>query len=301
MLDEVVAAPLFLKCENFQRTGSFKFRGAFNALSRLDATAKARGVLTYSSGNHAQALSLAGRLQGIAVTVVMPDDAPAVKVRATKSYGAEIITYSRAQTTREELAAELAKERGLPTIPPYDHPDIVAGQGTVGLELATEISSLSHLIVCCGGGGLLSGCAIAAKSLNPNIHVVGVEPEAADDAYRSFYSGQLISVRDPDTIADGARTPSLGNVTFPLVRSFVDEMALVTESEIVAAMRFLWERMKIVVEPTGALAVAAVIAGRVDVKGRRTGVVISGGNVDLAYALTLFTSEQYAVAPESSE
>ncbi len=287
-LDRRIRANAFLKCENFQRTGSFKFRGAFNTMSQLSAESRASGILTYSSGNHAQAASLAGQILGVPVTVIMPEDAPAVKLEATRGYGAQIVTYSRAETTREELAQRLSFERSLPVIPPYDHPHIVAGQGTVGLELVEDVEDLDLLLVCCGGGGLLSGCAVAAKHIRPGIRVIGVEPAAADDATRSFYSGRLVTVRDPDTIADGARTPSLGTITFPLVLQFVDEMVTVTDGELIEAMRFLWERMKIVVEPTGALAAAAVMAGRVAVEGKRVGIVVSGGNIDLQRAAQLF-------------
>jgi threonine dehydratase len=289
-LDARVSGSAFLKCENFQRAGAFKFRGAFNALSLLNEDQRRTGVLTYSSGNHAQATALAGRLLGVPVTVIMPDDAPTVKLQATKGYGATIVTYSRAETTREELAAVMSTERRLPVIPPYDHPHVVAGQGTAGLELLEDVENLDVLLVCCGGGGLLSGCAIAARQLRPAIRIIGVEPATADDATRSFYSGRLETVKDPDTIADGARTPSLGKITFPLVQHYVNDMVTVTDAELIDAMRFLWARMKLVVEPTGALAVAAALTGAVDLRGARTGILISGGNVDLTYALKLFST-----------
>lgn len=291
-MDALTQARILLKCENFQRTGSFKFRGAYNTLSKMSLDRRAKGVLTYSSGNHAQALALSGKLLDVPVTVVMPSDAPRVKVEATRGYGAEVIEYSRDETTREELAASVAKERSLPIIPPYDHPDIVAGQGTVGLELISSFPRLDVLLVCCGGGGLLSGCAIAVKSTNPETRVIGVEPEAADDATRSFQSGQLVTIRDPETIADGARTPSLGAVTFPLILRYVDKMVTVSEDEIISAMRFLWERLKIVVEPTGALAVAAILSSKIDVAGKQVGAVISGGNVDLKRALYLLAGPE---------
>ncbi len=278
----------FLKCENFQRTGSFKFRGAYNALSLLPSDRRLKGVLGFSSGNHAQALSLAGRLLGVPVTIIMPDDAPEVKRAATEGYGATIMSYSRASITREELAERMSADLGLPVVPPYDHPDVVAGQGTVGLEILDQAPDIDTLVVCCGGGGLLSGCATAIKAVSPDIRVVGVEPEHADDATRSFRSGSLVTIRDPDTIADGARTPSLGRITFPIVLTLVDDMVTVSEKEIVETMRFLWERLKIVVEPTGALAAAAVLFGKIE--GGRTGVVITGGNVDLSRALRLFSS-----------
>ncbi|MGB7439924.1 MAG: threo-3-hydroxy-L-aspartate ammonia-lyase [Coleofasciculaceae cyanobacterium] len=272
---------VFFKCENFQRTGSFKFRGAYNALAQLDETQKQRGVLSFSSGNHAQAIALAGLELGIPITVVMPQDAPAVKLTATRGYGAQVILYNRNETTREELAQRLARENSLTIIPPYDHPQIVAGQGTTALELIQEVGQLDVLLVCCGGGGLLSGCAIATKTLLPNCRVIGVEPEQADDAKRSFYSKTLHTVHNPDTIADGARTPSLGKVTFPLVLHYVDEMVTVSEAAIRRTMFFLWERLKIVVEPTGALAASALLEDVVTAPNQRVGVIVSGGNVDL--------------------
>jgi threonine dehydratase len=274
-------AEVVFKCENLQRMGAFKFRGAYNALAQLSDAEKRRGVLTYSSGNHAQAIALAGTLLGIRTTIVMPDDAPAVKLAATRGYGGAVITYDKRETTREKLGAVLARERGLIVIPPYDHPHVVAGQGTAGKELIEDAGRLDWLFVCCGGGGLLSGCAIAAAQLSPGCKVVGVEPEAGDDATRSFRTKTLQTVHNPDTIADGARTPSLGKVTFPLVLAHVHDMMTVSDRELLDAMLYLWERMKIVVEPTGALAAAGLFKGTHDVRGMRVGVVISGGNVDL--------------------
>lgn len=288
-VNDRVGAEVFFKCENFQRAGAFKFRGACNAMLQLSDDEKRRGVLTYSSGNHAQALALAGRLFGVPTTIIMPDDAPAVKVAATKGYGAEVILYDRSETSREALGRELSEERGLSVIPPYDDVRIVAGQGTCALELIQEVGPLALLLVCCGGGGLLSGCAVAAKHLSPGIMVVGVEPAQADDACRSFETKTLQTVHNPDTIADGARTPSLGAVTFPLVLEHVDAMVRVSEREIAEAMFFLWERMKLVVEPTGALAAAALMTAKVPISGR-VGVVLSGGNVDLRGAAHLFAS-----------
>lgn len=288
-VDERVGARVFFKCENFQRAGAFKFRGACNAMLQLSDDEKQRGVLTYSSGNHAQAIALAGKLFGIPATIIMPDDAPEVKVAATRGYGAHVILYDRNETTREALGKQLAEEQGLSMIPPYDDERIVAGQGTTALELIRETGPLDTLLVCCGGGGLLSGCAVAAKHLCPGIKVVGVEPAQADDACRSFETKTLQTVHTPDTIADGARTPSLGAITFPLVLEHVDVMVRVSEREIVESMFFLWERMKLVVEPTGALAAAAVLTGKVPIKGR-VGVVISGGNVDLKDATRLFAT-----------
>jgi threonine dehydratase len=276
-------AQVFFKCENFQRTGSFKFRGAYNALSRLSSEQKQRGVLTFSSGNHAQAIALSGQLLGIPTTIVMPDDAPVVKQTATRSYGADIIFYSRQHTQREELAQRIATERGLTLIPPYDHPHIIAGQGTTAKELIETVGELDILLICCGGGGLLSGCAIAAKALSPHCRVIGVEPALADDATRSFYTKTLQTVHNPNTIADGARTPYLGQLTFPIILQFVDEMVTVSETAILKTLFFLWERLKIVVEPTGTLAAAALLEGVVQVPpAARVGVIISGGNVDLA-------------------
>jgi threo-3-hydroxy-L-aspartate ammonia-lyase len=273
---------VFFKCENFQRTGAFKFRGAYNALAQLSPAQKDKGVLTFSSGNHGQAIALAGKLLDIPTTIVMPDDAPVVKQTATKSYGAEIILYNRQETNREELAQNLASDRGLTLIPPYDHPHVIAGQGTTALELVQEVGELDLLLVCCGGGGLISGCAIAAKALLPNLLVIGVEPTLADDATRSFYTKTLQTVKNPQTIADGARTPSLGQMTFPLVLQYVDEMVTVSEEAIIHTMFFLWERLKIVVEPTGVLAAAALLEGIVTAQEKRIGVIISGGNVDLS-------------------
>ncbi len=274
-------AQVFFKCENFQRTGSFKFRGAYNALSQLSKAQKQQGVITYSSGNHAQAIAHAGELLGIPTTIVMPEDAPEVKQTATRDYGAEIIFYYRDETSREELAKKLAEERHLTIIPPYDHPHIIAGQGTVAKELIEQVGSLDVLLVCCGGGGLLSGCSIATKTLLPNCRIIGVEPEQADDATRSFYNKTLHTIHNPETIADGARTPSLGQLTFPLVLHYVDEMVTVSEESISRTMKFLWERLKIVVEPTGTLAAASLLEGVVATPGKRVGVIISGGNVDL--------------------
>lgn len=280
-VNQLTNAQVFFKCENFQRTGSFKFRGAYNALSQLSPQQKQQGVITYSSGNHAQAIALAGQLLNIPTTIVMPDNAPTVKLSATRGYGAEVILYQPSETVREKLAQQLAQERNLTIIPPYDHQDIIAGQGTVATQLIEEVGQLDLLLVCCGGGGLLSGCAIATKTLCNNCRVIGVEPEQADDATRSFYTRTLHTVHNPDTIADGARTPSLGELTFPLVLHYVDEMVTVSEAAIRRTMKFLWERLKIVVEPTGTLAGAALLENIVSAQQKRVGVIISGGNVDL--------------------
>lgn len=293
-LDERLSARLFLKCENLQRTGAFKFRGAYNAVARLSPAERARGILTYSSGNHAQAIALASRLLGARATIVMPSNAPVAKRRATEGYGARIVPYDPATQKREEVAEALRAEGDPVLVPPYDHADVIAGQGTAAKELFEDAGEMDLLLVCCGGGGLLSGSALSARALSPRCRVVGVEPEAADDATRSFRSGVLHTVSNPQTIADGARTPSLGTLTFPLVRANVDDMATVSDEDLVATMRFVWERMKLVVEPTGVLGLAAAFRGRLDVAGLRVGVIVSGGNVDLAHALELF-----ARAPEA--
>ena len=279
-LDERLGAAVFLKCESFQRIGAFKFRGAYNAISRLSADERRRGVVTFSSGNHAQGVALAGRLLGVAAVVVMPLDAPVIKREATEGYGARVVLYDPAERSREEIARELQQENGYTLIPPFDHYDVLAGQGTAALELCDQAAGpLDLLLVPCGGGGLLSGCAIAAKGRTPGCRVVGVEPELADDATRSFYSGTLQTVKNPPTIADGTRTPSLGRITFPLVRTFVDAMATVSEDSIMEAVRLLFYRLKLVVEPSGVLGLAALMTGKVSPQGR-VGVILSGGNVD---------------------
>jgi threonine dehydratase len=282
-VDALTGARAFFKCENFQRMGAFKFRGAYNALSQLTKDEARRGVLAFSSGNHAQAVALAGKLLGIKTLIVMPADAPKVKLDATRGYGAEVVLYQKDQS-REALAKKLAAEKNLVVIPPFDHPHIVAGQGTAAKELLEETGPLDALLVPCGGGGLLSGCAIAARKLAPKCRVIGVEPAAGDDATRSFREKKLVKIEVPDTIADGARTTSLGEVTFPLVLQNVDDMLTVTDDELLRAMFFLWERMKIVVEPTGALAACALLQKKASFSGRRVGVVLSGGNVDLNWA-----------------
>lgn len=279
-LDRRVGATVYLKCENYQRVGAFKFRGAYNAMAQLAEEDRKRGVITHSSGNHAQAIALVGRLLGIPTTIVMPNDAPVTKRAATEAYGATIIDYDPAETTREEISRDLAKRHAYKLIPPYDHIDIVAGQATAALELLEKVKSLELLLVPCGGGGLLSGSAIAAKNMAPECRVIGVEPELADDATRSFQSGTLHSVKNPPTIADGTRTPSLGEkVTFPLVLKYVDDMKTVTEEAIIEAVKFLFYRMKLVIEPSGALGVAALLSGSIQPRGR-VGVILSGGNID---------------------
>ena len=278
-LDERVGARVFLKCEGLQRAGAFKFRGAYNALSRLTDEEKRAGVLTYSSGNHAQAIALAARLVGTQATIVMPNDAPAAKRRATEGYGARVVGYDPATEDRLAIARGLQQGAPMTLVPPFDHPHVIAGQGTAALELLAEAGELDALVVPCGGGGLLAGSALVAQRRAPGCRVIGVEPEAGDDANRSFRSGTLQTVHSPQTIADGARTPSLGLLTFPIIRALVADMTTATDDELVDAMRFVWERMKIIVEPTGVLGLAAVLGGRV--KGVRIGVVLSGANVDL--------------------
>jgi threonine dehydratase len=278
-LNQWVQADVLLKCENFQRVGAFKFRGAYNAMSRLTAARRKQGVITHSSGNHGQAVALVGRLLGIQTTVVMPKDAPAIKRAATLAYGAEVIDYDPKETTREKIAGDLVRSHGYTLIPPYDHEDIVAGQGTTALEFFEEINHLDMLLVPCGGGGLLSGCAVAAKGVDPGCRVIGIEPELADDATKSFHTRTLHTVKNPPTIADGTRTPSLGKITFPLVLEYVDDMQTVSEAAIKDAVKFLFYRMKLVVEPSGALGVAALLSAAVLAE-ERVGVIISGGNID---------------------
>jgi threo-3-hydroxy-L-aspartate ammonia-lyase len=281
-INQNTKSEVFFKCENFQRTGSFKFRGAYNALIQLSQEKKLQGILTYSSGNHAQAIALASQLLGIKATIIMPEDAPDVKKLATHDYGAEIIFYDRFKLTIEELIQTIALERKLIIIPPYNHPHVVAGQGTAAKELFEEVRDLDFLLVPCGGGGLLSGSAITAKYLSPKCQVIGVEPEQADDAARSFHSKVLHTIHNPDTIADGARTSSLGTITFPLILNHVDDLVTVSEKSIKSTMSFLWDRMKIVVEPTGALAVAALLEGKIVTKSNaKIGVIVSGGNVEI--------------------
>jgi threo-3-hydroxy-L-aspartate ammonia-lyase len=279
-------ADLFFKCENLQRAGAFKFRGAYNALSHLSPDERRRGVVAFSSGNHAQAIALAGQLLDVPRVIVMPTDAPSVKRRATEGYGGEIVLYDREHEDREAIGRRLANERGLAIIPPYNHPDIVAGAGTAALELLQEVADLDLLLVPCGGGGLLGGSALAAQGCSPSCRIVGIEPAAGDDATRSFRSKQLQTVHNPQTIADGARTPSLGAITFPLMLQHVSDMATVDDGALLRSMFYLWERLKLVVEPTGALAAAAALEGVVPVAGKRVGVILSGGNVDLSLVST---------------
>jgi threonine dehydratase len=279
-LDQMLRGKCFIKCENFQRTGAFKFRGALNALSRLSPEQKGRGVITHSSGNHAQALALAAKLTGVKAVIVMPRDASVVKLAATKNYGAVIVLCGSRPVDREEAVKPLIREFGYTFIHPSNDLNIIAGAGTAAYELIKEVGKLDYIFCPVGGGGLLSGTAIAAKGLLPSSKVIGVEPKNADDAYQSLRAGKIIQVSKPDTIADGLRT-SLGNNTFRIIRRSVDRIVTVSEEEIVDAMQFLWERMKLVVEPSGAVALAGVLAGDLDLSSRRAGVIASGGNVDV--------------------
>ena len=279
-VDERTGAQVFFKCENFQRIGAFKFRGAYNAMSRLAPEERRRGVLAYSSGNHAQAVALAGKLLGIRVTIVMPADAPAVKIEATRGYGAEVVLYDKQKQVREEVAERTARERGLAMIPPFDHPHVIAGQGTAAKELIEDAGPLDYLFVPVSGGGLISGCAVAVAALSPGCKVIGVEPEAGDDATRSFRTRTLQTCHNPDTIADGARTHALGSLTFPLVLRYVNDMVTVSDAELAGATLYLWERMKIIDEPTGARGAAGLFERGLPVAGKRIGVILSGGNVD---------------------
>jgi threonine dehydratase len=280
--DERTGARVFFKAENFQRMGAFKFRGAYNALAQFSAQQKRLGVCAFSSGNHAQGIALSARLLGIPATIVMPQDSPAVKMAATRGYGAEVISYDRYTEDREAIGRQLAQERGMTLIPPYDHAHVMAGQGTAAKELLEDTGPLDLLLVCLGGGGLISGSAVAAKRLSPDCVVIGVEPEAGNDAQQSKRLGHIVRIDTPRTIADGAQTQFLGQLTFPVIQALVADIVTVSDAQLVEAMRFAASRMKMVVEPTGALAMAAAMQGAVDVRGKRVGVIISGGNVDIA-------------------
>ncbi|MEU9556280.1 threo-3-hydroxy-L-aspartate ammonia-lyase [Streptomyces fumanus] len=279
-LNAAAGAEVFVKCENFQRIGAFKFRGAYNAAALLPAARRAKGIAAYSSGNHAQAVALAARELGTGAVVLMPEDAPRSKREATAGYGAEIVTYDRYTEDRTALGEALAEDRGLALIPPYDHPDVIAGQGTAALELLEETGELDALVVPVGGGGLIAGSATAAKALHPAVRVIGVEPEAGDDTLRSLAAGHRVTVPVPRTLADGQALATPGEITFAINRRLVDAIALVTDEEIAYAMRFAFERLKIVLEPSGATPLAALLAGRVERPPRRIGLVASGGNID---------------------
>ena len=279
--DSRLGGQLHFKCENFQRMGAFKFRGAFNALSRFDDAQRRSGVLAFSSGNHAQAIALSARLLQMPAAILMPLDAPQSKVEATRGYGAEVILYDRYTQDREALAAQLASERNMTLIPPYDHPDVIAGQGTAARELFEEVGELDALFVCLGGGGLLSGSALAARALSPRCKVYGVEPEAGNDGKQSFRLGRIVDIPTPKTIADGAQTQHLGQYTFEIIRRDVDDIVTVSDDQLVEAMRFFAERMKMIVEPTGCLSFAAACHAGLPLRGQRVGIIVSGGNVDL--------------------
>ncbi|WP_213793911.1 threo-3-hydroxy-L-aspartate ammonia-lyase [Klebsiella aerogenes] len=281
-LDERYSAQLFLKCENFQRMGAFKFRGAMNALQQFSPAQKRAGVVAFSSGNHAQAIALAAKLLGIPATIVMPHDAPEAKVAATRGYGGKVVFYDRYTEDREQIGRDLSQQHGFTLIPPYDHPHVIAGQGTAAKELIEEVGPLDALFVCLGGGGLLSGSALAARHLSPGCKVYGVEPEAGNDGQQSFRCGSIVHIETPKTIADGAQTQHLGQYTFPLIQQHVDDILTVSDDELVASMKFLAERMKMVVEPTGCLGFAAARNAMAQLRGKKVGIIISGGNVDMS-------------------
>jgi len=281
-VDEAFGAQVFFKCENLQRMGAFKFRGACNALARFTPQQRAAGVVAFSSGNHAQAIALAAKLLGMPATIVMPQDAPAAKVAATRGYGGNVVLYDRYTEDREQIGRELAARHGYTLIPPYDHADVIAGQGTAAKELFEEVGALDAFFVPLGGGGLLAGSALATRALAPDCALYGVEPEAGNDGQQSFRSGAIVHIDTPQTIADGAQTQHLGNITFPVIRRDVDDILTASDAELVDCMRFFAERMKLVVEPTGCLGFAAARAMRDRLKGKKIGILVSGGNVDLA-------------------
>ena len=280
--DDALGCRLFFKCENLQRMGAFKFRGGYNSLSKFTPEQKKTGVVAFSSGNHAQAVALSARLLGIPATIIMPHDAPATKVAATKGYGANVVMYDRYTEDREEIGKRLSEEKGLTLIPPYNHPDVIAGQGTAAKELIEEVGDLDILIAPVGGGGLLSGSALAAKALIPDCQVIGVEPEAGNDAQRSLQSGKIVHIDTPKTIADGAQTQHIGDLTFGIMSRDVAEIRTASDAELIDAMRFFAARMKLVVEPTGCLGFAAARQLGAAAKGKRIGIILSGGNVDIA-------------------
>lgn len=281
-VNEEFGAQVFFKCENMQRIGAFKFRGAYNALSKFSPEQRRGGVVAFSSGNHAQAIALAARLLDIPATIIMPHDAPATKVAATKGYGGNVVMYDRYKEDREQIGRALAARDGLTLIPPYDHPDVIAGQGTVAKELFDETGPLDALFVCLGGGGLLAGSTLSARALSPQCRLYGVEPEAGNDGQQSFRSGAIVHIDTPATIADGAQTQHLGQHTFPIIQRHVDDILTATDDELVQCMRFFAERMKMVVEPTGCLGFAAARRMKGDLRGKRVGIIVSGGNIDLA-------------------
>lgn len=286
-----LGAEVYFKCENFQRIGAFKFRGAMNTLLKLTQEQRAAGVVAFSSGNHAQAIALSAKLLGVPATIVMPNDAPAAKARATAGYGANIVRYDRYTEDREQIGRALAEEKGLTLVPPYDHPDVIAGQGTAAKELIEEVGELDVLFVPLGGGGLLSGSALAAKRLSPRCEIIGVEPEAGNDGQQSLRSGSIVHIDTPETIADGAQTQHLGQYTFEVIRADVADILTASDAELVDSMRFFAERMKIVVEPTGCLGFAAARAQKAKLAGKRVGIIVSGGNIDISRYSSLLASE----------
>ena len=293
--DERSGATVYFKCENFQRMGAFKFRGAYNALARFTPEQKRAGVIAFSSGNHAQAIALSARILGLPSVIVMPHDAPAAKLAATRGYQAdqphsEVVLYDRYTEDREAIGRRIAAERGMTLIPPYDHPDVMAGQGTAALELIEDAGPLDTLLVCVGGGGLISGSAMAAAQCSPGVKIWGVEPEAGNDTQQSLDRGEIVHIETPKTIADGAQTQAPGKLTFPIVQSLVSGILTVSDAQLISAMRFFAERMKMVVEPTGCLAAAALFEGKLDLRGQRVGVILSGGNVDLAQYAAMVSS-----------
>ncbi|KVH72348.1 serine dehydratase [Burkholderia ubonensis] len=289
-LNQLIGAEVFVKCENFQRMGAFKFRGAFNALSKFSPEQRKAGVVAFSSGNHAQGIALSAQILGIPATIVMPHDAPASKVAATKGYGADVIVYDRYAEDREAIGRRLADEQGLTLIPPYDHPDVLAGQGTAAKELFDEVGALDALFVPMGGGGLLSGTALSTRALAPQCELYGVEPEAGNDGQRSLRSGQIVHIDTPKTIADGAQTQHIGNYTFAIIKRDVNDILTASDADLVNAMKFFATRMKMIVEPTGCLGLAAALNAKESLKGKRVGIIVSGGNIDLERFCSLVTS-----------
>ncbi|KWE66512.1 serine dehydratase [Burkholderia ubonensis] len=289
-LNQLIGAEVFVKCENFQRMGAFKFRGAFNALSKFSPEQRKAGVVAFSSGNHAQGIALSAQILGIPATIVMPHDAPASKIAATKGYGADVVVYDRYAEDREAIGRRLADEQGLTLIPPYDHPDVLAGQGTAAKELFDEVGALDALFVPMGGGGLLSGTALSTRALAPQCALYGVEPEAGNDGQRSLRSGQIVHIDTPKTIADGAQTQHIGNYTFAIIKRDVNDILTASDADLVNAMKFFATRMKMIVEPTGCLGLAAALNAKESLKGKRVGIIISGGNIDLERFCSLVAS-----------
>lgn len=289
-VNEEFGAEVFFKCENLQRMGAFKFRGAFNALSKFDEAQRKAGVVAFSSGNHAQAIALAAKLLGIPATIIMPHDAPAMKVAATKGYGGNVVIYDRYKEDREQIGKTLAQQHGMTLIPPYDHPDVIAGQGTAVKELIEEVGELDALFVPLGGGGLLAGSALSMRALSPDCRLYGVEPEAGNDGQQSFRKGSIVHIDTPKTIADGAQTQHLGNYTFPIICRDVDDILTVTDTQLIDCMSFAASRLKLVIEPTGCLGFAAAKQMKFELQGKRIGIVISGGNVDMTQFCRLLLS-----------